>query len=136
MGIHPQLANVGLAVYGDLAVGRDVILSNHPALYHKKLRGQIAPKPRIVKMVDLTGHYWNPSTGLIENDYSTARSTFARMWGHADRDARTRFVIADQPQTNVWAFTLSSRTSIWRLSAIWPSVEYLFSITPLPWPVD
>ena len=30
MGIHPQLANVDLAVYGDLAVGRDVILNNPP----------------------------------------------------------------------------------------------------------
>ena len=28
MGIHPQLANVDLAVYGDLAVGRVVILNN------------------------------------------------------------------------------------------------------------
>jgi hypothetical protein len=25
-------------------------------LYHKKLRGQIAPKPRFVKMVDLRGY--------------------------------------------------------------------------------
>ena len=25
-------------------------------LYHKKLRGQIAPKPRFVKLVDLRGH--------------------------------------------------------------------------------
>jgi len=41
-------------------------------------------------------------------------------------------VIADRPQTIVWAFTLSSRTSIWRFMAIWPSVESLFSITPLP----
>jgi len=32
MGIHPQLANVDLAVYGDLAVGRVVILNNPPAL--------------------------------------------------------------------------------------------------------
>jgi hypothetical protein len=40
-------------------------------------------------------------------------------------------VIADRPQTIVWAFTLSSRTSIWRFMAIWPSVETLFSITPL-----
>jgi len=32
MGNHPQLANVDLAVYGDLAVGRDVILNNPPAL--------------------------------------------------------------------------------------------------------
>jgi hypothetical protein len=31
MGIHPQLANVDLAVYGDLAVGRDVIIKNPPA---------------------------------------------------------------------------------------------------------
>ena len=31
MGIHPQLANVDLAVYGDLAVGRVVILNNPPA---------------------------------------------------------------------------------------------------------
>jgi len=30
MGIHPQLANVNLAVYGDLAVGRDFILNNPP----------------------------------------------------------------------------------------------------------
>ena len=43
-------------------------------------------------------------------------------------------MIADQPQTIVWAFTLSSRTSIWRFMAIWPSVETLFSITPLPLP--
>jgi len=28
MGIHPQLANVDLAVYGDLAVGRVLILNN------------------------------------------------------------------------------------------------------------
>ena len=35
----------------------------------------------------------------------------------------------------VWAFTLSSRTSIWRFMAIWPSVESLFSITPLRHPV-
>ena len=47
-------------------------------------------------------------------------------------DSRTRFVIADRPQTIVWAFTLSSRTSIWRFMAICPSVESLFSITPLP----
>jgi len=40
-------------------------------------------------------------------------------------------VIADRPQTIVWAFTLSSRTSIWRFMAILPSVETLFSITPL-----
>ena len=39
-------------------------------------------------------------------------------------------MIADRPQTIVWAFTLSSRTSIWRSMAIWPSVETLFSITP------
>jgi len=32
MGIHPQLANVDLAVYGDLAVGRVVILNNPPAI--------------------------------------------------------------------------------------------------------
>ena len=51
---------------------------------------------------------------------------------NAHTDARTRFVIADRPQTIVWAFTLSSRTSIWRFMAIWPSVESLFSITPLP----
>jgi hypothetical protein len=31
MGIDPQLANVDLAVYGDLAVGRVVILNNPPA---------------------------------------------------------------------------------------------------------
>jgi len=31
MGIHPHLANVDLAVYGDLAVGRVVILNNPPA---------------------------------------------------------------------------------------------------------
>ena len=31
MGIYPQLANVDLAVYGDLAVGRDVILNTPPA---------------------------------------------------------------------------------------------------------
>ena len=31
MGIHPQLANADLAVYGDLAVGRVVILNNPPA---------------------------------------------------------------------------------------------------------
>jgi len=43
-------------------------------------------------------------------------------------------VIADRPQTIVWAFTISSRTSIWRFMAIWPSVESLFSITPLPEP--
>jgi len=30
IGIHPQLANVDLAVYGDLAVGRVVILNNPP----------------------------------------------------------------------------------------------------------
>jgi hypothetical protein len=30
MGIHTQLANVDLADYGDLAVGRDVILNNPP----------------------------------------------------------------------------------------------------------
>ena len=41
-------------------------------------------------------------------------------------------MIADRPQTIVWAFTLSSRTSIWRFMAIWPSVECLFSITPVP----
>ena len=72
-------------------------------------------------------------TGVIENNVSTARSTFARAWVNAHTDARTRFVIADRPQTIVWAFTLSSRTSIWRFMAIWPSVESLFSITPLPY---
>ena len=41
-------------------------------------------------------------------------------------------MITDRPQTIVWAFTLSSQTSIWRFMAIWPSVESLFSITPLP----
>jgi hypothetical protein len=30
MGIHPELANVDLAVYGDLAVGRVLILNNPP----------------------------------------------------------------------------------------------------------
>ena len=63
------------------------------------------------------------STGVIENNYSTARSTFARLWVNAHTDERTRFVIADRPQTIVWAFSLSSRTSIWRFLAIWPSVE-------------
>jgi len=57
-------------------------------------------------------------TGVIENNVSTARSTFARAWVNAHTDARTRFVIADRPQTIVWAFTLSSRTSIWRFMAI------------------
>ena len=41
-------------------------------------------------------------------------------------------MIADRPQSIIWAFTLSSRTSIWRFMAIWPSVETLFSITPVP----
>jgi len=36
MGIYPQLANVDLAVYGDLAIGRVLILNNPRALpyYH------------------------------------------------------------------------------------------------------
>jgi len=33
MRIHPQLANVDLAVYGDLAVGRVVILNNPPVTF-------------------------------------------------------------------------------------------------------
>ena len=61
--------------------------------------------------------------GVIENNYSTARSTFARLWVSDHTDERTRFVIADRPQTIVWAFTLILRTSIWRFMAIWPSVE-------------
>ena len=48
-----------------------------------------------------------PGTGVIENKHSTARSTFARVWVNAHTDARTRFVIADRPQTIVWAFTLN-----------------------------
>ncbi len=70
-------------------------------------------------------------TRVIQNHVSTARSTFVRLWVNAHTDAQTRFVIADRPQTIVWAFTLSSRTSIWRFMAIWPSVETLFSITPV-----
>ena len=69
-------------------------------------------------------HSWvKLGTWVIENNYSTARSTFSRLWVNAHTDERTRFVIADRPQTIVWAFTLSSRTSIWRFMAIWPSVE-------------
>ena len=68
-------------------------------------------------------HQATPDTGVIENHYSTARSTVARMWVNAHTDERTRFVIAERPQTIVWALTLSSRTSIWRFMAIWPSVE-------------
>ena len=41
------------------------------------------------------------------NNYSTARSTFARVWLNAHTDVRTGFVIADRPHTLVWAFTLS-----------------------------
>jgi len=48
-----------------------------------------------------------PGTRVIENNVSTARSTFARVWVNAHTDARTRFVIADRPQTILWAFTLS-----------------------------
>jgi hypothetical protein len=36
MGIHPQLANVNLAVYGDLAVGRDDILNNPPVSFDER----------------------------------------------------------------------------------------------------
>ena len=36
-----------------------------------------------------------------------SRSTFARVRVNAHTDARTRFVIADRPQTIVCAFTLS-----------------------------
>jgi len=72
------------------------------------------------------------SQGVVENKQSTARSTFVRVRVNAHTDPRTRFVIADRPQTIAWAFTLSSRTSIWRFMAIWPSVECLFSIIPLP----
>jgi hypothetical protein len=32
MGVHPQLANADLAVYGDLAVGRVLILNKTPCL--------------------------------------------------------------------------------------------------------
>jgi hypothetical protein len=35
MGIYPQLANVDLAVYGDLAVGRVVILNNPPVIVYE-----------------------------------------------------------------------------------------------------
>jgi len=49
----------------------------------------------------------DPSSGVIENNVSTVRSTFARVWVDAHTDARTRFVIADRPQTIVWAFTLN-----------------------------
>jgi len=38
---------------------------------------------------------WDPGTGVIENNFSTTRSTFARVWVNAHTDARTRFVIAD-----------------------------------------
>jgi len=65
-------------------------------------------------------------TGIIENNVSTARSTFARLSVNAHTHVWARFVIADRPQTIVLAFTLSSRTSIWRFTAIWPSVEKLF----------
>jgi len=50
----------------------------------------------------------------MNNNYSTARSTFPRLRVNAHTDERTRFVIADRPQTIVWAFTISSRTSVWR----------------------
>jgi len=73
-----------------------------------------------------------PCAGVIENNVSTAISTFARVRVNAHTDAQTRFVIADRSQTIAWAFTLSSRMSIWRFMAIWPSVETLFSIPPLP----
>jgi hypothetical protein len=73
-----------------------------------------------------------PDTGAIENKHSTARSTFARVRVNVHTDARTRFVIAGRPQTIVWAFTLSSRTSIWWFMAIGPSVECIFSITTVP----
>jgi hypothetical protein len=38
MGIHPQLANIDLAVYGDLAVGREVILNMVPSLWGRVVR--------------------------------------------------------------------------------------------------
>jgi len=44
MGIHPQLANVDLAVFGDQAVGRVVILNNPPVWY--AVPGHIRPEPR------------------------------------------------------------------------------------------
>ena len=77
---------------------------------------------------------WPTLHGVIENKHSTARSTFARVTVNAHTYAPTQFVIADRPQTIVWAFTLSSRTSIWRFMAIWPSVECLFLTTPVPYP--
>ena len=70
--------------------------------------------------------------GLLRITTRRPDEGFSRLMGIAHTDARTRFVIADRPQTIVWAFTVSSRTSIWRFMAIWPSVESLFSITPLP----
>ena len=48
-------------------------------------------------------------------------------------------MVADQPQTIVWAFTLSSRTSIWRFMAIWQSGcqavgrVVIFSMIPSLW---
>jgi hypothetical protein len=40
IGIHPQLANVDLAVYGDLAVGREVILFSITPLYGDQAIGR------------------------------------------------------------------------------------------------
>ena len=73
---------------------------------------------------------------FVENKHSTARLTFARVRVNAHTDARTRFVIADRPQTIVWAFTLSSRTSIWLLMATRPPAECLISMTPEQCPPD
>jgi len=72
--------------------------------------------PRVgVSLKELPPPATGPGTGVIENNVSTARSTFARAWVNAHTYARTRFVIAGRPQTIVWAFTLSLRTSIlWR----------------------
>ena len=46
MGIHPQLATVDLAVYGDLAVGRDVILNNPPVLGRLRICDYRFSQPR------------------------------------------------------------------------------------------
>jgi hypothetical protein len=73
-----------------------------------------------------------PGTGVIENNVSTARSAFARMWVNAHTDATDS--MRDRRPTADYRMGIHPELvkSIWRFMAIWPSVECLFSRTPLP----
>jgi len=88
---------------GDISTGARANSSSFGHLYHvyEVLYGQSHLMTWMI-----------PGTGVIEINYSTARSTFARLWVNAHTDARTRFVIADRPQTLVWALLTLSLANV------------------------